>query len=453
MDKTFHPEEPVSATGHACSWYEATAKGLVQFPALTDHVQADVCVIGGGLTGLSTALHLAERGVDTVLLEARRVGWGASGRNGGQFLTGQRLDPSEMEEAFGPDMSHALWDLAIEAKAAVRERITRHAIDCDLRPGALYAAAKPADYGHLRDEAELIATAYAYPHITVVPPEEMADYVGTECYHGGLWDREAGHLHPLNYALGLARAARDAGVRVFEMSPALELPAEGPIRIRTPEGHVSADHVVIACNGYHGGIVPALDRVMLPVNSFVGVTPPLAPEVAARLLPQGGCVADTRMVLDYYRLTPDNRLLFGGGESYGHALPRPEAINRILGRAIARVFPDLDDVGRDGGKSKGVGRNGVDLDYVWGGRIAITWRRMPHIGPVGSGRTAAHGFSGQGLALTTQAGAVIAEMLTGDPARFDLYKKVRPLPFPGGRLLRRPLTVLGLLWATLRDRL
>ncbi len=392
--------------------------------------------MGGGLTGLSCALHLAERGVDVALLEARRLGWGASGRNGGQLLTGQRLGQRTLEKSFGPAHARLLWDLAEDAKASVRARIERHAIPCDLAPGALVAAVRDRDFADLASEATHLERIYGYDRLTLVPQADMERYVGGGAYRGGLWDDGGGHLHPLTYALGLARAGEAAGARLFENSRVLRLTPNGPCVLDTERGRVRASALVLATNGYHTGLVPQVDARILPINSFVGVTAPLGADVARNLLPRGGCVADTRFVLDYYRMTPDGRLLFGGGESYRRTLPRDP--RPTLQRRIASVFPDLAD---------------VPLEYAWGGRLAVTRSRLPYFDRIGADRYVAAGFSGQGLALTTQAGAVMAEAIAGNPVRFEAYAQSAPGPLPGGRWLRRPLMTLAMIWAALSDRL
>lgn len=435
-DALFHPEEPADGSGHARSWYAATAAPVPDRSPLQEGRRADVCVIGGGLTGLSAALHLAEKGLDTVLLEANRIGWGASGRNGGQLLTGQRLDQETLEAMAGKRTARLLWDLAEEAKALVRGLIARHGIDCDLRPGALLAAATRAHFRDLTAHAAHLEQAYGYGGLTIVPPGEMDAYVASRRYHGGLWDQGSSHLHPLKFVIGLAQAAEAAGARLYERSLVRGIEGGKTLRIGTDCGTVTADTVVLACNGYHNGLMPEIETTVLPITSFVGVTEPLGPESAGALIPCGGCVADTRMVLDYYRLTADNRLLMGGGEAYGTRLPGDVA--SIIGKRIAWVFPQM---------------KGVPVDYAWGGRIAITMSRLPHLGRTAPNRYFAQGFSGQGLAIAPLAGKLLAEAVAGQAERFDVYAKIRPRPFPGGKAFRMPLLVLALMWAGLRDRL
>ncbi len=304
-----------SAEAYPQSYYVATAKGLVPAVRLESTVTCDVCVVGGGYTGVATALHLAERGYKTVLLEGQRIGWGASGRNGGQFCSGQRIEPAAMTRLMGAERARQLWDMAEEAKAIVRQRIARHEIDCDLKPGLISAAFKPSHHQDIIDYATSLRDDYGYPHIRPLSREELRAMLGTDLYHGGCIDSDAGHLHPLNYLLGLARAARDAGVAIYELSPATELTREGGQRlVRTPQGAVKAEVLVLACNGYLGKLEPRIAGSIMPINNFIIATEPLGEERAQSIIANDAAVADSKHVLDYYRLSADGRLLFGGGE-------------------------------------------------------------------------------------------------------------------------------------------
>jgi gamma-glutamylputrescine oxidase len=426
----------VPSSGHPASYYAATANASVAHPRLAGSHYADVCVIGGGFTGVSAALHLAERGYDVVLLEAARIGAGASGRSGGQVLSGQRLGVSELEQAFGAERARLLWRLAEEAKATVRHRIARHAIACDLKPGALVAAYKPGDATRLERTAEHLAEAYDYPHARYVSGEEMAQMLATRRYFGGLLDAGACHLHPLNYVLGLADAAVGAGVRVFEHSRVRRIQRTRPPIVGTEEGRVEARFVVLAMNGYLGALMPQLAGWIMPINNFMLATAPLGEEAARALIRNDVAVSDTKFVPDYFRLSADHRLLFGGGESYG---PRfPEDIKGFVRGYMLRVFPQL---------------AGVAIVYGWGGTLAITRNRLPHFARLAPEIFVAHGYSGQGIALATLAGKLIAEAVAGTAERFDVMTDLQLRRFPGGTLLRRPALVAGMLYYGLRDRL
>lgn len=420
------------------SYYAATRTGEIDAPPLAGEARADVAIVGGGYTGVSTALHLAEAGVDVVLLEARRIGWGASGVNGGQLGSGQRWDVDELEEAFGRTRARALWELAEEAKALVRERIARHAIACDYRPGILHVAHKPRLVPACFALADKLRRDYGYEQIEPLDREALADHIGSDRYYGGLLDRGAGHLHPLNLALGLARAAMAAGARLHEGTPVRSYRRVGSdVLLTTPQGRLRSTRLVLACNAHIDGLAPPVARRIMPIHNYIIATEPLGPDRARQLLPGNAAVADSKFVVDYFRLSPDHRLLFGGGESY-RPTPRRD-IAAFVRRFMLRVFPQLAEVA---------------IDYAWGGTLALTWTRLPDFGRLDGGRVLyAQGFSGHGVALANLAGKLIAEALLGRPERFDLMAALPTRSFPGGRLLRWPLFVAGMLYYALRDRL
>jgi gamma-glutamylputrescine oxidase len=426
----------VPPSGHPDSYYVATANAMADRPQFAGSVYADVCVIGGGFTGVSTALHLAERGYDVVLLEAARIGAGASGRNGGQVISGQRLPVSTLETTFGTTRARLLWELAEEAKATVRDRIARHAIACDLKPGGLIAAHRSSEARRLEQDAERLAEAYEYPHARYVGRAELREMLATRRYVGGLLDAGACHLHPLNFVLGLADAAAAAGVRIFEHSRVLRTHETRPPVVTTAQGRVEARFVVLAMNGYLGKLVPELAGWIMPINNFMLATAPLGETTARALIRNDVAVSDTKFVPDYFRLSADQRLLFGGGETYGSRFP--EDIRGFVRNYMLRVFPQLAEVA---------------IDYGWGGTLAITRSRLPHFARLAPEMFVAHGYSGQGIALATLAGKLIAEAVAGTAERFDVMADLQLRPFPGGTLLRRPALVAGMLYYGLRDRL
>jgi gamma-glutamylputrescine oxidase len=426
-----------AADAYPRSYYLATARGLEALPPLAGDHRCDVCIVGGGYTGIATALHLAERGYKAIVVEARRVGWGASGRNGGQLCGGQRLDPEALIALVGSERARRLWDLGEEAKRLVKQRVAQHAIDCDLKPGLIHAGFKPVHAKAMQDHACFLSNHYGYRHIRPLNREELRALVASDRYHGGSFDSDAGHLHPLNYVLGLARAARAAGATIHEMTPALELVrANGKPGVRTPAGSVSADYLVLACNGHLGGLEPRIAPAIMPINNFMLATAPLGAERARGLIANDAAVADSKYVIDYYRLSADRRLLFGGGESYRPAYPRD--IAGIVRRCMLKVFPQLADVA---------------VDFAWGGTLAITRKRLPAFGRLDGDVFYAMGFSGQGVALTTLAGKVIAEAVSGQAERFDVLAQVPTPSFPGGTLLRWPSLVVGMLYYAMLDRL
>jgi gamma-glutamylputrescine oxidase len=422
------PPEPAS-------YYAATALTRPLRPALEGRLSVDVAIIGGGFTGLSAALELAERGYKVALLEAATVGWGASGRNGGQVNSGYRKGPGELIALFGRDEARRLWALAEEAKQMIRDRVARHAIACDLKPGSLYAVLKDEERGEIEADLELLQTAFGYSQASIVDRAGMAARLGTGLYWAGLADQGAMHLHPLNYALGLAAAAEMAGARIYENSRATKIDPMGH-GIETAQGRVSARFTLVACNAYLGGLVPALAPRILPISNYIIATEPLGQPRARELIRDDVAVCDSKFVVNYYRLSADHRLLFGGGEVYTRRDPRD--IKRFVRPHMLRVYPQLAD---------------VRIDYGWGGRLAVTMSRLPNVGRLEGDLFYAQGFSGQGVALTGIAGRVIAEAIAGMAERFDIMARIPHRAFPGGPLLRHPAQILGMLWYAMRDRL
>ncbi len=419
---------------HAPSYYAATAVGAPDCPSLAGTVEADVCVIGAGYSGVSTALNLAERGYSVVVLEAARIGWGASGRNGGQICSGYSPSMKRIAGWVGVEDAKRLWDMAEEAKAIIRERVARHNIACDLKPGHLLGAAKPRDMDELKAELDLLRERHGYSDARLVNGDEIRSMVATDIYRGGMCDAGGGHLHPLNYNLGLARAAIEAGARIFEGSRVERIDLAAKPTAHTASGSVSARYLVLCGNAYMGDLVPSIRRKIMPVGTYIAATEPLGDNRARALIPSDAAVSDTKFVLDYYRLTADHRLLFGGRVSYT-TLP-PANLTQAMRRTMLSVYPHLSD---------------VKFEHVWGGNVAITVERTPHIGRLGGNVYFAHGFSGMGVALTGVAGKVIAEAIAGSAERFDVFARLPHATFHGGKLLRTPMLALAMLWYRMRD--
>jgi len=410
--------------------YEAAADAAPARPPLRGDARCDVCVVGAGYTGLSAALHLRERGYDVVVLEARSVGWGASGRNGGQLLSGLAPDMLDVVEILGRDKAQQVWNLAEEAKAEVRARIERYGIDCGLRRGALAAATRPRHLDHLARELALWREL-GYAAAREVDRAGIRAMVDSPLYLGGVADDGAFHLRPLAYAHGLAAAAEAAGVRIFEATPVAAVePGPRPLA-RTAAGAVSAQHLMLCGNAYLGALVPYVHHRLATVTTYVAATEPLGAARARALIPADVAVADSRAVPDYFRLS-DDRLVFGAGATYWRPLADPAA---LLRRRMAEVFPQLGPVA---------------FEHVWSGRIGVTVNRMPLIGRLDGNLWYACGFAGHGLGIAGLAGRLLAEAVSGTAERFDLLAKVRHLPFPGGPL-RLPLLALGMLWHRLRE--
>jgi len=420
--------------GMAQSYYAATANPFAPAPVLEGEMRADVVVIGGGYTGLHAALNAAERGFSVVLLEAGRIGWGASGRNGGQLIPGWRKSAAELIARYGAERAKTLFALALDARTLTLDAIAKHNIACDLTvAGHLTVAAKPSDPAWMQKEAETLAAAMEYPHARVLCRAEAFEKVATPQLHGGLLDECGGHLHPLNYALGLADAARAAGVALHEQSRVTALSAEAGIVARTGRGAVRAKYGVLACDALLENLEPRIASRIMPVANYLVATEPL--ENACALIAGDLAVSDSRFVVNYFRIAADNRLIFGGGERYS---PAPPADIAAFGRKhMLRVFPQLAH---------------ARIDHAWGGLVSITMSRMPHIGRHGD-LFFAHGYSGQGLLIAALAGKVLAEAMAGTAARFDILAGLASPEFPGGAALRAPLYTLGMLWYALRDRL
>jgi gamma-glutamylputrescine oxidase len=423
-------------TPHAESYYAASARPAPEHPRLEGELDCDACVIGAGITGSSAALELAGRGYDTVVLEGARVGWGASGRSGGQAIFGYACEQPKLEALVGRDDARRLWDLSLEAMALLKERIERDGIDCDYRPGQLHAAIKPRQLDELRAWQRQLEDDYGYGSLRLIERQELAGLMDTERYLGGLYDAASGHLHPLDYTLGLNAAAVAAGARVFEGSPALSYQCGPAIRVRTERGEVRCRHLLLCGNAYLGGLSRRLRQKIMPVGTYIVATEPLGESLARSLIRNGMAVADINFVLDYFRLSADTRLLFGGRVSYS-TVPPPSLPRSIRARMV-KVYPQLKD---------------ARIDYAWGGNVAITMNRAPHFGRLEDGVYFAQGFSGHGIVMTGFAGKLLAEAVAGTAERLDLFARIPHHRFPGGELLRTPALVLAMAWYRLRDLL
>jgi len=422
---------------HVDSWYAATRNDATRYPALTGRLTADVCIIGAGYSGLQTAIELAQRGYQVVVVEARRVGWGGSGRNGGQVCTAYAAGMETIEGWMGREDARRLFELAEEAKEILCQRIERFKIDCDLTQGYLLAAASPREVRECEEWLESADRDYGYSSLELIRgQEEMRELVDSPRYIGGLVDHGAGHLHALNYCLGLARGASELGVQIFENSEVTAIQRGDPVVVRTASGEVQAPFLVVAGNAYLDGLLPELRAHIMPVGTYIGATAPLGPAKAAALLPQDHAVSDLKFVLDYFRRSRDHRLLFGGRVSYSRL--EPPNLRASMRRAMVKVFPQLAE---------------VEMEAAWGGFVGITMERTPHIGRVTPNIYYAQGFSGQGVALTGIAGRVVAEAIAGQAERFDLFARLPRRAFPGGPLLRTPVLALAMLWYRLRDLL
>jgi gamma-glutamylputrescine oxidase len=422
---------------HINSYYAATAHAAPDRPELESSVDCDVCVVGGGIAGCSAALHLAERGYDVVLLEEHCIGWGASGRSGAQAIHGIAAGQSKLERLIGAAAARTVWDVSVEGLALMKELIARHHIDCDWVDGYMLAAIKARHERELHAELEELQQRLGYQSVRYVPLEEVRSLLGTDRYIGALYDSNSGHLHPLNYTLGLAAAAEHVGVRICEGTRAAGFrQGTGSVRVRTPRGEVRARHLVLCGNVYLGSTAPALTSKIMAVSTYIIATERLGEERARQLIANNSAVSDMNWVLDYFRLSADRRLLFGGRVNYS-GLASFDAPTATRDRML-KVFPQLAD---------------VRIDYSWGGHVDITTNRAPNFGRLAANVYYLQGFSGHGIALTGIAGKLVAQAIAGTAERFDVFAKIPHASFPGGAALRRPALVLAMLYYRLKDLL
>lgn len=420
------------------SYYKATANELPKSRQLWNDHNADLVVIGAGFTGLATALRAAENGMKVIVLEQYFPGFGASGRNGGQLIPGLRWDARTIISKLGRERGKAIFDLSLKAQERVVGRISDHDIACDIRRGHATMAWNDDHYRDLAEEAECLSNEMDYDDIELCEPDAGRRLVGSELYRGGLVDRRGGHFHPLNYAIGLAQAATRAGAKIYcGKNVVAFVEREDHVQACVEGGNVYAKNAMLAVDTRMSSLSRRLGGYAMPILNYNIGTEPLGEAAANELIPSGMAIADTRFVLNYFRLSADNRLIFGGGEKY---LPSaPPNIDEFVRKHMLQVFPQLAD---------------VKIDYRWGGPVGVSLNRLPHVGRTNGGRVwFAHGFSGHGALMTTLAGEAIADAMAGDGDAYELLASLPSQPFPGGMLLRWPLHVAGMLWYALRDRL
>lgn len=416
------------------SYYQATVGERPEYPALTGDTAADVVIIGGGYTGQQAAYHLAKAGKDVVLIDGARFGDGASGRNGGQLGTGQRSWPEEHAELLGEARARHLFELAERAKKHLLSFAETHGFDPDFRRGQISAAHKRSYVPDYKAHAQIVAERFGYPHIRFLDRDELAAKLGTSRYHGGVIDTGTGHIHPLKYLVGVARAARAAGARQFENTRAIAIDSSaGKVRVTTSGGTITAGKALVACNGYIEGLEPLTGAHVMPIRSFIGATVPLG--VDSPVIPGGESVDDSRFVVRYFRKTVDGRLLFGGREAY--TADNPREIPRLIRRQIAELYPALSD---------------IEITHAWGGSVGITLPRQPFVREVMPNVTAIGGFSGHGVMLSNFSGKLYADHLLGGSEDLEALRALDVPAFPGGQRLRKPLLFLALTWFALRDR-
>jgi gamma-glutamylputrescine oxidase len=418
------------------SWYTHSANRHTNHPTLDEDLRVDVCVLGAGITGLSTAIHLAERGYKVVVLESRCVGWGASGRSGGQMIFGYACEQSRLVKLVGREDARLLWDCSLEGMDLLRRLVARFNIDCDLVQGHIHAALKPRQTAALRAWQADLEDNYRYRSLTFLDRQQVRTRIASERYIAGLHDSNSGHIHPLNYTLGLADAAASLGVRIFENTEVVGVSPGTPATAITRQARVTADFLVLAGNAYLSKLLPGVESRVMPVGTYIGASEVLGPERCRALIADNAAVADTNFVLDYFRCSADHRLLFGGRVSYS-TLP-PRRLGEAMRKRMVAVFPQLHD---------------VTMEYAWGGFVAITANRAPHFGRLRENLYFAHGFSGHGITAAGLAGKLMADAIRGMAEKFDVFCRIPHTAFPGGRALRTPALVLAMNWLRLRDLL
>jgi gamma-glutamylputrescine oxidase len=421
----------------AHSYYSATAHASPTRPALEGTVECDVCVVGGGIAGCSTALHLAERGYRVVLLEGQRVGWGASGRSGAQALLGVAAGHAKLAKLLGESDARRVWDMTVEGLALIRELIAKYRIDCDWVSGHMQVAMKSRHDAEIREEIESLRSDLGYAGARYVPRDEVQSIIPSSQYISALYDSNCGHLHPLNYTLGLAAAAEGLGARIFEQSRALSWTRSGDrVSVRTAHGEVRARYAVLCGNVYLGPLVPALFAKIMAVSTYIVATESLGSLRASDLIKNNAGVIDSNWVVDYFRRSADHRLLFGGRANYSglSQFDAPEATRQRM----LKVFPQLAD---------------VKIEFAWGGEVDITLNRAPDFGRLAPNVYFLQGFSGHGIVLTGMAGKLVAEAISGTAERFDVFARIPHRGFPGGMAMRRPALVLAMMYYRLRDML
>lgn len=424
----------MTATDHAPSYYAASAHPAPDRPPLAGSHQADVCIIGAGYTGLSAGLFLAEAGFRVIILEAAQVGWGASGRNGGQIVHSYSRDMDVIEARHGAKAATALGSMAFEGARIIRERVSRYGIQCDLKDGGIYAAKTARKVSEL-EHHKALWERYGNDQLELLDREGVRRHIGSDAYEGILVDRSGGHIHPLNLALGEAAALESLGGTICENSRVTRIERGATPRVHTADASVLAKFVIVACNAYIGDLEPQLAAKSMPCGTQVIATEPLG-ERWREVLPSDHCVEDNNFLLDYYRLSADKRLIFGGGVIYGAR--DPARIEQLLRPNLESTFPQL---------------KGIKIDYAWTGNFLLTLSRLPQVGRLDDTIYYSQGCSGHGVTFTHLIGRVLAEALRGQAERFDAFAALPHYPFPGGRLLRIPFTALGAWWYDLRDRI
>ncbi|SFF98442.1 NAD(P)/FAD-dependent oxidoreductase [Neptunomonas qingdaonensis] len=424
----------MAAPSHTTSYYAASANDKNIRPTLEEQINADICIIGAGYTGLSTALHLAESGFNVVVLEGSRIGFGASGRNGGQIVHSYSRDIDFIEKHYGKKTGTEMGKMAFEGGRIIRNFIRKYNIQCDLKEGGIFAACNTKQLQDMESKKALWE-AHGHTQLEMLTADSIQDHIGSKRYTGGLLDKSGGHFHPLNLVLGEAAALESLGGVIYEDSKVTRVEEGSKVKVHTAKGCVTADFVVVAGNAYLGDLIPKLEQKAMPCGSQVITTAPLSEAQQKDLLPQDNCVEDCNYLLDYFRLSGDGRLIYGGGVTYGAR--EPEKIESLIVPNMLKTFPQL---------------KGVKVDYAWTGNFLLTLMRLPQFGRIGSNIYYAQGYSGHGITSSHLAGKVLSDAIQGQAERYDIFASLPQYPFPGGRTFRIPYTAMGAWYYTMRDK-
>ncbi|MFT6403747.1 MAG: gamma-glutamylputrescine oxidase [Marinomonas primoryensis] len=425
----------MSSPNHANSYYAASANDKAIRPQLTGEQRCDVCVVGAGFTGISTALSLAEKGKRVIVVEGSRIGFGASGRNGGQIVNSFNRDIDYIFKSYGEDIGQKMAKMAFAGSELIRHRIKKYNIDCDLKHGNLFAACNPKQFEDLKAKKALWES-HGHNELELLSASSIQEHIGSDRYAGGLLDRKGGHIQPLNLVLGQAKAFEELGGQIFEDSEVIRLEQGKPGRVVTKQGVVVADTIVVAGNAYMFGLLPEVEKKAMPCGTQVIATEPLPVEIQKKLLPTGHCVEDCNYLLDYYRLSGDGRLIYGGGTTYGAR--DPGKIESIIVPKMLKTYPILQN---------------VKIDFAWTGNFLLTMMRMPQVGKIGDNLYYAQGYSGHGVTNSHLMGEILSDAIDGDTERFDVFASMPQYQFPGGRMLRIPYTAVGAVYYNIRDKL
>ncbi|WP_283789568.1 NAD(P)/FAD-dependent oxidoreductase [Bermanella sp. WJH001] len=425
----------MTAPEHTTSYYADSANDKNLRPALNGNITSDICVIGAGFTGLSTAIHLAEKGFNVTVLEAKRIGFGASGRNGGQIVHSYSRDIDFIEKHYGKEVGAEMGKMAFEGGRIIRRFAEQYNIDCHLKDGGIFAACNDRQLKELEGKKALWE-AHGHKDLELLSADTIKQHIGSERYTGGLLDKSGGHFHPLNLALGEAAAVESMGGKIYEDSEVIRIEEGDKPVVYTANGSVTCDYIVVAGNAYLGGLIPKLQSKAIPCGTQVITTEVLSEAQQKQLLPQDNCVEDCNYLLDYYRLSNEGRLIYGGGVTYGAR--EPKKIESMIVPNMLKTFPQL---------------KGTKVDFAWTGNFLLTLMRLPQFGRIGKNMYYAQGYSGHGLTCTHLAGKVLSEVITGDSQRFDVFAGLPQYPFPGGRTFRVPFTAMGAFYYNLRDKM